>query len=178
MKVMRNLKEGAPVTPEQWALKKSINAMFFYDEEGNEWYESQKLFSSDTIKIAFDSNNVVRCVHNDISAIYPENMSVAEIKNTTANRRADNSGRWQYIDGDIVVREYSAEELREQAQKKKNDLLSKADTAISPLERAVKLGIATAEELIALEAWERFSVLVNRVDTSKAPDIDWPEIPA
>ncbi|KIE64605.1 tail fiber assembly protein [Escherichia coli] len=28
-----------------------------------------------------------------------------------------------------------------------------------------------------LEAWKKYRVLLNRVDTSTAPDIEWPEIP-
>ncbi|ENP8089060.1 tail fiber assembly protein, partial [Salmonella enterica] len=40
--------------------------------------------------------------------------------------------------------------------------------------RAVKRNIATDEEIKRLEAWELYSVMVNRVDTS-APD--WPDIP-
>ncbi|WQO08548.1 tail fiber assembly protein (plasmid) [Citrobacter freundii] len=46
--------------------------------------------------------------------------------------------------------------------------------AIAPLERAVKLGIATSEETGLLEIWERYSVMVNRVDTSKP---EWPTAP-
>lgn len=60
--------------------------------------------------------------------------------------------------------------------------------AIAPLERAVKLDIATSDEIASLEVWERYSVMVNRVDTSKPewptpPDtskpleIVWPEVP-
>ncbi|EHB4099369.1 tail fiber assembly protein, partial [Salmonella enterica] len=41
----------------------------------------------------------------------------------------------------------------------------------------VKLGIATDEERKRLEAWELYSVMVNRVDTSTAPKIDWPKKP-
>ncbi|EDU7973599.1 tail fiber assembly protein, partial [Salmonella enterica subsp. houtenae] len=44
-----------------------------------------------------------------------------------------------------------------------------------PLARAVKLGIATDAEQQRLVAWEQYSVLVNRVDTSKP---DWPDKPA
>ncbi|EEJ3839738.1 tail fiber assembly protein, partial [Salmonella enterica subsp. enterica serovar Apapa] len=47
-------------------------------------------------------------------------------------------------------------------------------TVITPLARAVKLGIATDEERQRLEAWEQYSVLVSRVDTSEP---DWPDIP-
>ncbi|ECG8614986.1 tail fiber assembly protein, partial [Salmonella enterica subsp. houtenae] len=39
----------------------------------------------------------------------------------------------------------------------------------------VKRGIATDEEQKRLDAWELYSVLVSRVDTS---DPDWPEKPA
>ncbi|WP_410966249.1 tail fiber assembly protein, partial [Salmonella sp. SKLX061860] len=41
--------------------------------------------------------------------------------------------------------------------------------------RAVKLNIATDEEIKRLEAWELYSVMVNRVDTTNP---DWPEKPA
>ncbi|ECK4625811.1 tail fiber assembly protein, partial [Salmonella enterica] len=40
---------------------------------------------------------------------------------------------------------------------------------------AVKLKIATDEEVKRLEAWELYSVMVNRVDTSNPA---WPEKPA
>ncbi|MBK0357175.1 tail fiber assembly protein, partial [Salmonella enterica] len=53
--------------------------------------------------------------------------------------------------------------------------LEEAETVITPLARAVKRGIATDEEQKRLEVWEEYSVLVNRVDTSKP---DWPERPA
>ncbi len=36
------------------------------------------------------------------------------------------------------------------------------------------LQIATEEENSLLEAWKKYRVLLNRVDTSTAPDIEWP----
>ena len=42
---------------------------------------------------------------------------------------------------------------------------------IAPLQDAVDLEIATAEERSLLEAWNKYRVLLNRVDTSTAPDI-------
>lgn len=53
-----------------------------------------------------------------------------------------------------------------------------AAAAISPLEKAVKLDIATDEEKRALTDWETYSVLLNRVNVDVAPDIEWPDIPA
>lgn len=55
---------------------------------------------------------------------------------------------------------------------KKRKLLEEAENVITPLARAVKLSIATDEEIKQLEAWELYSVLVSRVDTSNP---DWPE---
>ncbi|HBD4943050.1 TPA: tail fiber assembly protein [Escherichia coli] len=38
--------------------------------------------------------------------------------------------------------------------------------------------IATEEETLLQEAWKKSRVLLNRVDTSTAPDIEWPTSPA
>ena len=47
----------------------------------------------------------------------------------------------------------------------------------APLQDAADLEIATEEETSLLEAWKKYRVLLNRVDTSTAPDIEWPEEP-
>ncbi|MCY6826315.1 tail fiber assembly protein, partial [Escherichia coli] len=44
---------------------------------------------------------------------------------------------------------------------------------IAPLQDAADLEIATEEEISLLEAWKKYRVLLNRVDTSVAPDIEW-----
>ncbi|EBT1912001.1 tail fiber assembly protein, partial [Salmonella enterica subsp. diarizonae] len=90
------------------------------------------------------------------------------------NRRADISGGWQFKDGKVVQRVYSPEELRKKAEAEKIRRLAEAESAITSLARAVKRGIATDEEQKRLEVWELYSVLVNRVDTSKP---DWPQKP-
>ncbi|WP_205332862.1 tail fiber assembly protein, partial [Escherichia coli] len=41
------------------------------------------------------------------------------------------------------------------------------------LPSSVDLEIATEEETSLLEAWKKYRVLLNRVDTSVAPDIEW-----
>ncbi|EFH5131409.1 terminase small subunit [Escherichia coli O101,9,9a:H9] len=52
-----------------------------------------------------------------------------------------------------------------------------ASEHIAPLQDAVDLEIATEEETSLLEAWKKYRVLLNRVDTSTAPDIEWPTNP-
>lgn len=71
----------------------------------------------------------------------------------------------------------SKEQLIAEAEQKKQALLAEANNAIAPLQDAVDLGMATDEEKAQLTAWKTYRVLLNRVDTSTAPDIDWPEKP-
>lgn len=56
----------------------------------------------------------------------------------------------------------------------KTRLLEETETTIRLLERAVKLGMATDEEKAQLEAWERYSVLLSRVDVENP---EWPVVP-
>ncbi|NTZ40650.1 tail fiber assembly protein [Enterobacter sp. JMULE2] len=65
----------------------------------------------------------------------------------------------------------------DEAEKLKARLMRDAEAIIAPLQRAVKYGIATDEEKALLESWEVYTVLLSRVDTSKAPDIEWPSPP-
>lgn len=73
--------------------------------------------------------------------------------------------------------DYTPEELVAQAESKKLRLMQMANAEIAPLQDAVDLGIATTKETVALIEWKKYRVLLNRVDTSKAPDINWPEPP-
>ncbi len=64
-----------------------------------------------------------------------------------------------------------------EAEEIKNSLMQVASEHIAPLQDAVDLEIATEEETSLLEAWKKYRVLLNRVDTSTAPDIEWPTNP-
>lgn len=66
------------------------------------------------------------------------------------------------------------EQLIAEAEQQKQSLLAEANNAIAPLQDAVDLDMATDEEIEKLKAWKKYRVLLNRVDTSTAPDIDWP----
>ncbi|HHP7423645.1 TPA: tail fiber assembly protein [Enterobacter roggenkampii] len=56
----------------------------------------------------------------------------------------------------------------------KAELMSNAEAVIAPLSRAVKYDIATDAEKNALEAWERYTVLLSRVDVDNPV---WPDTP-
>ncbi|EBQ9692103.1 TPA: tail fiber assembly protein [Salmonella enterica subsp. diarizonae serovar 53:z10:z35] len=172
---LKNIVAGNPKTPDQYQLTKKFGVVWLFDEDGKNWYEEQKKFSANSLKIAYDKNNIIVDINKNVSAINPEGCSVVELPDITANRRADVSGRWMFNGEQVSKRVYSPEELRQQAEAKKVKLLEEAETVITPLARAVKRGIATDEEQKRLEVWEEYSVLVNRVDTSNP---DWPERPA
>ncbi|EIT8514361.1 DUF4376 domain-containing protein [Salmonella enterica] len=99
---IRNFTPGVPKTPEQLELANKHRVLFLFSEDGQEWYESQKQFAADTIKFTYDSEGVIRSISRDVSALWPVDMSVAEVPDTTANRRADISGRWGFDGTDVI----------------------------------------------------------------------------
>jgi len=177
---LKNFKRGEPQTEEQKELA-AVGALFLFDEDGNEWYESQKSFASDTMKIAYRDNGVVAAIarnYTDVSSLFPDGMSVAEVENTEQNRRADNRGGWVFDGTGIAERVYTPQEQAAEAEAQKTRLLAAATKVIDPLQDAVELELATDKEASLLKEWKTYRVLLNRVDTSAAPDIEWPAQPA
>ena len=70
------------------------------------------------------------------------------------------------------------EELISVAENIKITLLRQAAEVIAPLHDAVDLSIATDKEDSLLHEWKTYRVQLSRIDTSKAPDIDWPAPPS
>ncbi|MCZ5739068.1 tail fiber assembly protein [Escherichia coli] len=72
----------------------------------------------------------------------------------------------------------SPEQKISDAENMKATFRAKADSEISWRQDAVDAGIATDEETSILTQWKKYRVLLMRVDTSTAPDIEWPTPPA
>lgn len=174
MQHLKNITAGNPKTVAQYQLTKNFDVIWLWSEEGKNWYEEVSNFQEDTIKIVYDENNIIVGITRDASTLNPEGFNVVEVPDITANRRADDSGKWMFKDGAVIKRIYTADEQQQQAESQKAALLSEAESVIQPLERAVRLNMATDEERARLESWERYSVLVSRVDTANP---EWPEIP-
>ncbi|MCA5919227.1 tail fiber assembly protein [Pectobacterium brasiliense] len=62
------------------------------------------------------------------------------------------------------------------AQQELSSRKATATSRITELTYAVNLDIATAAEKAALAAWQKYTVLLNRIDVNAA-DIDWPLTP-
>ncbi|WP_410735101.1 tail fiber assembly protein [Citrobacter koseri] len=174
MQHLKNLKKYTPDDAYNLFLMDEHGAEFFISDDGRDWYESQAAFLPDTLKVAYDEAGIIRCISNDVTAIYPRDFSIVEVKATAKNKMADISGEWVFKDGKIQQRQYSQNELIGQAEAKKAELLSVATAAIAPLQDAVDLSEATEEETALLIEWKKYRVQVNRVDTSKPV---WPETP-
>lgn len=69
------------------------------------------------------------------------------------------------------------DELIASAEATRLRLKAQADAEIVWRQDAVDAGIATDEETTALTEWKKYRVLLMRIDTSKAPDIEWPATP-
>ena len=120
---LKNIIAGNPKTKEQYQLTKQFNIKWLYSDDGKNWYEEQKNFQPDTLKMVYDHNGVIICIEKDVSAINPEGASVVELPDITANRRADISGKWMFKDGVVIKRTYTEEEQRQQAENEKQSLL-------------------------------------------------------
>ena len=168
---MRNFVISTPETEEEHFLAKH-GAIILRDDHGREWYSSQALFSAETVKVMYDSDNIVKAITADVSTLFPHMHSVAEIVDLPDG--ADIHGGWVYSDGEIVARKYSSDELVAAANDQKSHLREIADPEIAWRQDAVDAGIATDEETAALIEWKKYRVLLMRVDTAKPI---WPTPP-
>ncbi|AHF73500.1 hypothetical protein SOPEG_1190 [Candidatus Sodalis pierantonius str. SOPE] len=89
-------------------------------------------------------------------------------------RGADSQGYPIWVDAPPPT----PEEARRGAAFMKQQRMDEATRAIAPLQDAVDLDMATDAEKAALLAWKKYRVLLNRVDITQVPDIDWPDPPA
>lgn len=65
----------------------------------------------------------------------------------------------------------------EAAEQQKAALLAEVQTTISLWQTELQLGIISDEDKASLIAWMKYIKAVQVVDTSKAPDITWPDKP-
>lgn len=113
MMLLKNIQSQKAKTPEQLKLTERFNVIWLFSEDGKNWYDELQRFSPDTLKIAYDSEGVIRRIDKDVTAINPDGFSVAELPDTTANRRADISGRWGF-DGTTIIDLMTTDKAREQ----------------------------------------------------------------
>ncbi|WP_440865493.1 tail fiber assembly protein [Symbiopectobacterium purcellii] len=77
----------------------------------------------------------------------------------------------------VLDKEAKAAAAHDIAQQELSSRKATAASRINELTYAVNLDMATDEEKATLAEWQKYAVLLSRVDISKAPDIIWPEAP-
>lgn len=83
------------------------------------------------------------------------------------------SGRPAWVD----LPPLTQDELVASANAKKGQLKAVADSEIGWRQDAVDGGYAQENEVTELAAWKKYRVLLMRINTLKAPNIEWPVAP-
>ncbi|MBA7801802.1 tail fiber assembly protein [Citrobacter freundii] len=159
--------------PDEFFLGDDIQ--YFIDSTGKDWYKSLPKFTKKYSLAIENDTGVIRSISEDASRLYPGGLTVVDVDSIPDG--CDIFGGWVFDGKKVIPRVYEPEELQRQAEAKKKTIIDDAEAAISPLSRAVKLGMATAQETSMLTEWERYSVLLSRIDTSKPLEIVWPDKP-
>ncbi len=155
-----------------------FNAIFLQSEDGLDWYYHMSRFQTDTLKVCYDENNIIRSYSNQVDRLFPMGMSVSEVDQADVPEGLNIHGEWAWNGIKIIPRELTQDEEIQLAKTRKSELLVEASDIIAPLQDASDLGIVTDEEAASLLLWKRYRVMLNRLDLSTAPAIDWPERPA
>nr|ELR5257597.1 tail fiber assembly protein [Providencia rettgeri] len=71
----------------------------------------------------------------------------------------------------------STTQLIIEAEQQKQHLLNESTVVITTFQDAINFNMATNDEIEKLDKWKIYRVLLNRIDTSTAPDITWPVKP-
>ncbi|MEY0233517.1 tail fiber assembly protein [Providencia manganoxydans] len=167
------------ISKKQSILKKYPDfVLVLEDEMGNDWYELQKNFEDDTLKILFDEDNRIVSYSFDVSTLTPTNLSIAEVSHQNLpSNFFSNITNYLFINEKIEPIMLKYEEKCMATESKKQVLLSEATNMIAPLQDAVELEIATDEEISLLKQWKKYRVFLNRINTSSELDNDWPHKP-
>jgi hypothetical protein len=130
----------------------------FYPEELKENYVLSGSWPESALEVAYS-------VYKEFALDYPP-------ANKMRTSSPDGYPMW------VDIPPLSHEEEVALADSIKLELMRAVSKLIDPLQDAVDLEIATQEEVELIGKLKKYRVLVNRVDTQNAPNIEWPENPA
>lgn len=156
---------------------------YLRDTNKNDWYESQKSFQADTLKIVYDTENIIISAAKDVSGLWPEGASVAEISADDVPAAFDINGSWIFDGTGIKARTYSASEWLARAESERQSLLTVANDTIADWRTELGLGVISEEDKTSLTAWMIYIKTVKQLDLSgvftekEYNDLVWPEIP-
>lgn len=139
-------------TTKNWAFSPAASA--FYSYMLKDLFDASSTWPADAVDVSDDVRDQFR--------VAPEGKILGSV-----------DGQPAWVDAPPPTHE----EAVTTADNTKAALRAVADAAIAPLQDATDLGIATSTETTALTHWKKYRVLLMRIDTSTAPDIEWPTQP-
>ncbi|CDG20929.1 Similar to phage tail fiber assembly protein (fragment) [Xenorhabdus poinarii G6] len=77
------------------------NGAYLKDGNGLDWYESQNLFSMDTMKIVYYEDGKIDSYSKDVSALWPINAYISEINHEDIPEDFFVSDGWIFENGKI-----------------------------------------------------------------------------
>ncbi|WP_097456967.1 tail fiber assembly protein [Escherichia coli] len=173
---MLNIKNFKPYIPENT----DANASYLISEDGQDWYECQKLFSPETVKVVYDNSNVIISFSQDVSSLFPVNASVAEVAVSAVPAEMSIDGNWLYIDGKIVPKPVN---YQQKAEEHRRWLYSRAADITSDWKAELILEIISDDNKEQLKEWLLYARALKSLDFSQVTDessynaIEWPVPP-
>lgn len=134
----------------------SPSVLAIYPEELKSSYQDAGSFPDDCVKI---DDNVAKEFH---PTKQPAGKILGELNGMPA---------W------VEVPPLTHDEQVVLAENEKQQFRDTADSKIAWLQDAVDIEIATDAEKTLLTEWKKYRVMLMRVDTSHAPNINWPVAP-
>lgn len=174
---LKNITAGNPKTAEQYQMTKRHSIVWLFSEDGKNWYEEQKNFASDTIKVAYNERGRVVWVGKDVTGIEPTNVSIIELPDITTNRRITAPGYWFYRNDEFVF------DYKLKAEDERDALLKQVSIMTSEWEKDLLLGLISDEDREKLKAYRIYAKSLQAMDFSPIADktsynaIEWPVSP-
>lgn len=151
------------------------NVIYLISDDGQDWYECQKKYKDNTLKVEYSANGTIVRASRDVSRLCPYNASVIEIEFD-----GELDIRQYYVSNDKVVRKDAkilAQEAKQETDRIKQALISDAQQRMQTLHTKLVLGRINKTEQQQLNQWLDYIDAIEAVDTPTAPDIQWPEQP-
>ncbi|EKY6638699.1 tail fiber assembly protein [Escherichia coli] len=174
---LKNITAGNPKTAEQYQMTKRHSIVWLFSEDGKNWYEEQKNFASDTIKVAYNKRGRVVWIGKDVTGIEPTNVSIIELPDITTNRRITAPGYWFYRNDEFVF------DYKLKAEDERDALLKQVSIMTSEWEKDLLLGLISDEDREKLKAYRIYAKSLQAMDFSTIADktsynaIEWPASP-
>lgn len=178
MLIMKNFTRTEPDELLKLYLGSALEgAIYLQDDEGHDWYAHQSKFQKKTIKIAYDTDMVIRQLVDqpnqngeyDVSLLFPINLSVAEVAADSYPAGVTLSGSWKfnenaksvYQDEDAVAARILTENTSLRAQ-----YATTAALNISTLQAGIARDRMKTGDSDALISWDNY--LCNLRDMTDA----------